>query len=242
MDLSLFKPFVDLVHESKGTASVIFAAGVGTQHVVRYWWDRRNLKKMNFRSRIEFIGVEPVIENRQRYLEFSTHGKQGNLKSVIELPMLERSIVAATRTAKKSGGLLRLKHGSEHRLMMEQFEEHLTGLDPDANLDAIMGRTLEVDADHVAFCPTFYYEDGDTSIIRVYVVDAELLPQFAKLEFCQQFICRPKRYTYRLEMLCHIAKELDSPHEKSGDTAVIWHTKIKTGRTRTVVDHELATA
>jgi hypothetical protein len=151
-----------------------------------------------------------------------------DLNQVVALKRLEDLIVAGTKRM-NGDQIIRLPKGTDQRRMMEVFEDWLTGNDPRANAAAVKQRSVH--EDEIGYCPTFYHEEGDDAMIRVYVFDPVWLEQLLDEEFFASQKARKKRFSYRMPLLRHIANERASERSRSGDTAAVWHTVVKTAKT-----------
>lgn len=217
--LEYIKTSLELIKHLQILIAVVIGGGLS------WFLTMRSYKTGNFRSRIEFIGVEPTPEG----IDFHTHGPQMDLSQVVGLKRLEKIMITATRHMSDGDQVLRLKKGSDQRRMMEIFEDWLTGNDPRANMAALKGRP--VNEDRIGFCPTYYHEEGDDAMIRVYIFDSEWLRTKHASGSMSTLLARKKRFQYRTGILEQIVREEVSENSRSGETAAVWHTVVKTAKT-----------
>lgn len=220
--MDVYIGYAKVVLETIKHLQVLIAVVVGGG--VSWYFTRQSYKQGNFRGRIEFIGVEPTDDG----VDFHTHGPQMDLSQVVGLKRLEQLMIAGT---KKMNGdeILRLPKGVDQRRMMEILEDWLTGNDPRANMAALKKRPVH--EDRVGFCPTFYKEEGDDAMIRVFVFDPEWVGKLTDENVFKRQHARKKRFAYRIPLMLQIAKEAISERSKSGETAAVWHTVVKTAKT-----------
>lgn len=222
----LIKDIISFFQHSKGAATLLVSAGAAGGALFTYGASYLNYLKMNFRSRIVFEGVSFVERDGKVLVDFDVHGDEHELAEIIKLPILEKRIKGATRRAKD--GLLRLPRSSDHRRMMELMEDWLRGSDPLGNMAKVMGR--DFNDDHIAFMPTFYREEDDGAMIRVFLVDQDMLPHLRTASYCARLVPSLSRYKPRLELLKRMAEEASSAASRDGGTSVVWFSNIATAR------------
>ena len=179
----------------------------------------------NFRTRIEFIGVEPELQpDGHSYLvDFPTHGDQRNLNGIIGLPILEKKVASATK--RTENGFVCLDIARDHKRMMAIFEDHLSGREHRGNIEAL--DAVPVRKVDVIFSPTFFLEEDEgVSMIRVFVISKRFVPMLCKER--GRFKARHERHNDMMDWAAKVAGRVDDEAQKSSDTAYIWSTTLKT--------------
>ncbi len=229
-DMSFWQEMWGVARDSSRVSATLVGVGAGSMALARWGWDYYSYSSENFRRRCVFEGVsfrEPEDPTKPIIVRFKSHGEERDLKEVIGMRTLERRIAKATR--RTENGILCLKSGKDHRRMMEIFEDALTGNEPQGNTAEIKGR--RVHDDEVAFMPTFYREDDEGSMIRIFIVDIDMLPKLRDPDYFARLKTHRKRHNPRLGMLKSMAEFAPSDADAwdtyvSGDRAVVWKTEI----------------
>lgn len=209
---------------SAAIATIFGVGGTFVGHKITKARTKRAFKKKQLRRNVDVVGVEPKFDGDEMVLDFTVNQDPKNLDTIFgTLDQLEREIELATSSMNGSV-VLRLADGASHRLMMETFEDTVTGQDPDANVDARAGR--QVDEDGEFFCPTYHPDASGVWKIRVYVMNEKFFKMLGSSSL--KIRASKKRRDHAVDVLRAIYADWKSDASKSGDTAAVWHTVNKT--------------
>jgi hypothetical protein len=210
-----------------------FAAGRWSRHRNRVRFRHEDLVTSSIL--VEFYGIQLLPDANQR-LDFVTQGGSMTLETFFFNPELIASI---RRAAAKHPGLLRLPGPVAHRMMMTEGENHITGLDPRANVDFAQGRPTRDDELLIGFAA---YREGShdnnglhdqVARLILMVVSPSLVERLADPDYVAQLRVPHTGYAPRRDRLHDFAREwqrLQSLPQatRSGGSDSIWQITVRT--------------
>jgi len=212
-----------------------FVAGRWSKHLDRIRFEREDLVTSSII--IEMYGIRTGA-NGGDVLHIVTQGSSETLQNFFMNPELIRYV---TRAAIKHPGLLQLNNPIAHRMMMDVGKDHITGLDPGANMDFLHGRATQDDETLFGFAA---YLEGDRDGSRLHdqiarlvmmVVSPSCVERLADPEYVKRLGVRHSGYFPRCKRLHDFACEWRRlqqlpPAERNSATDGIWQITVRTTR------------
>lgn len=240
MDFFGFDPTFGLSGDELGNYSKIVVATLTIGALIggRVSWliARWNFSRGSFRHRISFErvafrdGVEKLKNGKAARVvnvDFASDGDEKDLNALFGSKFLENQI---KRQTKRANGLITLPNETHHFRLMSVLEDRLTGNDPRANVDAVMGR--RVNENHVVFAPAYVAEiengKNDMAMVRVFYMSEERAVWLLDPENQAMLRSTKHRTLPWLKTIIQIGNATKPKGEGHRGTNPVWHSTIET--------------
>lgn len=237
---------IEISGEHARFALVVFSSLIAALGFLAGRWSRHR-SRVSFKSEdlvastvvTELYGIRQR-EDGEYVLHIITQGSTEAIDRVFANADLVRHI---QRGARHHPGLLQLNDPIAHRMMMDEGKDRITGLDPKANLDFMVGRPTR--DDELLFGFAAYKEvNGDRAnglrdevgrLVQM-VISVSEVGSLADADFARRLNVQHAGYKPRALRLHDFAKEwlrLEGlpQSQRRGATDKIWHVTVRTAMT-----------